>query len=388
MKGLLIFPIIRDLNKADGIVVKNQGIRDGFIKNGVDIDVIEFYSTGIHLNGKPFYAFPSGKYARIYRYQVTGWKKIRQHVKANSYDFIWYRTPMVFKPIADFIQGLRRDHPRAKIILEYGYYPYVNELSKMKKVLYRLNRGNELRAHRNADFTVTYAGQDFVDNLPNIPINNGIELDSLPVVQVKTDVRQRVNFISVSSLKKWHAYERLVAGMPAYLKSPGAIPVHFNIVGMGAEYDKIKAMVDEFQLGEYVTFHHFKTGAELDAVYNDNHLAIGTLGFHRIGITFSSSLKNREYFGRGLPIVVSTPDEDMPADLPYVLYVPEGEEPVDVGALVQFAQRVHSTTDMSQTIRRYAEDNVSWASKIRMVLDYLKRPAEAGAAARTPAAHS
>ncbi|RYY40081.1 MAG: hypothetical protein EOO08_07015 [Chitinophagaceae bacterium] len=373
MKGLLIFPIIRNLGKADGIVIKNEGIKNGFIHNGADIDTIEYFADGMRLNGELFYDFSKNKYQRIFQYHYKARNAIRRFVKDRHYDFIWYRTPIMNRRIADFIEGLHKEHPGVQIIIEYGYYPYVNELTRIGKVRYKMNRGHELRAHRNAAFVVTYAGQQQVDNLTVLPINNGVDLSDLPVAHPRSDVQQMVKFVSVSSLKKWHAYERLVAGLPAYLAQPGHTPVHFNIVGFGPEYDKIVNMTRELGVESSVTFHHFKTGQELDDIYNDNHVAIGTLGFHRIGITFSSSLKNREYFGRGLPIVLSTPDEDMPADLPYVLYVPEGEEPLDIAPLVSFAQNLYRNTSVNDDIRQYAEETVTWNSKIKTVMEYLSR---------------
>jgi len=378
-KGLLIFPLLKDLSKADGILVKNEGIRRGFIANGIDVDTLEFNTGGVFNGDEKIYSFSPGRYARIFQYNVTAWKNILAYITRKQYDFIWFRIPILTPPIAWFVKGLKKAYPHCTILLEYGAYPYVNELGRFKRTLFHLNRGYEKMTHRNADYVITYSGQQSVDNLPNIPINNGIDLDNIPVADPGPIDRQ-LNFISVSSLKKWHAYERFIAGLPAYLSKPGHLPIHFDIVGNGPEFDKLVQLVDELKLKEQITFHKFKTGAELDAIYARNHVAIGTLGFHRIGITNSSSLKNREYFARGLPIVLSTPDLDMPPSLPYVLYVPEGEEPVDIAAVVAFAQRAYRP-GLNREIRAYADAHVSWTSKIAEVLPYLTQRQAAATAA-------
>ena len=157
------------------------------------------------------------------------------------------------------------------------------------------------------------------------------------------------------------------------MQQQGAVPIHFNIVGKGPEYEKLVALTNDLNLNGHVTFHDFKTGKDLDVVYEENDVAIGTLGFHRIGITNSSSLKNREYFARGLPIVLSTNDLDMPATLPFVKYLPEGEEPIAIGEVVKYAQRVYQTPDLNYVIRSYAEEHISWKSKTKTVLEYLSR---------------
>jgi hypothetical protein len=369
--GMLIFPILKDLNEADGILVKNEGIKTGFLDNGIEVDVLEFNSRGIFNRNDQVYTFHSGRYRRIYQYNTAVWEKIAVYILKKNYDFIWFRIPLINSSIAKFIRTLKENAPGCKIIIEYGAYPYVNELSGLKKMFYQLNRGNEKKAHGYADFVVTYCGQDRVDNLPNIPINNGIDLEHISIVNGQKNLSRRINFISVSSLKKWHAYERIIAGISLYLKTSGALHVHFNIVGNGPEYAKLVALTDELKLNDFITFHDFKTGKELDLIYEENDVAIGTLGFHRIGITNSSSLKNREYLARGLPIVLSTKDQDMPDGLPFVKYVPEGEEPVQIAELVKFAQEIYKRPKVNEAIRSYAEVHVSWKSKIKTVLTYL-----------------
>lgn len=370
-KGLLIFPILKDLSKADGIVVKNEGIYKGFINNNVPVDAVEFNTRGIYGGGEQIYSFHPKRYLRILQYNFVGWKRIAAYFGKNNYDFVWFRIPVMTPPVAAFVRSLRRKKPGCKIILEYGAYPYVNEMSGLKKKIYQLNRGNEKSIHKIVDFVITYSGQKEVDGVTNIPINNGIDLTKIPVIHHEKSDLDTLNFISVSSLKKWHAYERFIAGMPAYLASQPATPIHFNIIGDGPEYEKLVKLTKELKLEKFITFHNFKTGKELDAIYKLNHVAVSTLGFHRLGLTNSSSLKNREYFARGLPIILSTTDMDMPADLPFVKYVPGGEEPLDLAPIVAFAKSVYDRDNVNEEIRSYAEEHVSWDSKIKTVLSCL-----------------
>jgi glycosyltransferase involved in cell wall biosynthesis len=375
-KGLLIFPVMKDLNKADGVVVKNQGICKGFAENGVDIDEMEFNSTGVSLRGKTLVPFSSQRVKRIFQYHFKIWEQLPVFIGRNNYDFIWFRMPVANPFIASFVETLKKDNPGCRIVIEYGAYPYLNELSGIRKYFYKWNRTAEKKIHRHADFVITYCGQKDVDGVPNIPINNGIDLSNIPVVQ-HNGMPDQVNFISVSSLKKWHAYERFITGMAEYFKQGQPRPVHFHIVGNGPEYDKLLALTNECGLQDKITFHNHKTGAGLDEIYNLSHIAIGTLGFHRIGITNSSSLKNREYFARGLPVVLSTTDLDMPEELPYVKYVPEGEEPVNISEVVNFASRVYHSPLLNRQVRNYADEHVSWKGKIKTVLNYLANKNEA-----------
>jgi glycosyltransferase involved in cell wall biosynthesis len=369
-KGLLIFPVMKDLNKADGVVVKNEGICKGFAENGVQVDVLEFNSTGVSLDGKLLLPFSGQRIKRIFEYHFKIWQQLPQHIGKRNYDFIWFRLPIANPFIANFVAAVKKKNPQLKIIIEYGAYPFLNELTGTRKYFYLLNRGAEKKIHSNADFVITYCGQKEVDGLTNIPINNGIDLSGIPLVH-HNGFSGQLNFISVSSLKKWHAYERFILGMAEYFKQGNGRPIHFHVVGNGPEYDKLRALTTELSLQDNVTFHNHKTGKALDEIYNASHIAIGTLGFHRIGITNSSSLKNREYFARGLPVVLSTADEDMPEGLAYVKYVPAGEGPVNINDLVDFATRVYHSPELNREIRAYADEHVSWKGKIKTVLNYL-----------------
>jgi hypothetical protein len=370
-KGVLIFPILKDLNAADGILVKNEGIRKGFLQNGVDVDVLEFVSSGVFNKDEKVYTFHSSRYKRIIQHNYLVWEKIANYIRYKDYDFIWLRISILTSAVANFLGSVKRNNPKTKIILEYGAYPFVRELTKLKKAIYYINLYNEKKGHRSSDFIITYCGQDRVDNLVNIPIDNGVDIENIPIVNNQPPVSKQINFISVSSLKKWHAYERFIEGIALYAKKENAMPVRFHIVGYGPEYEKLTQLAEKLNVNKQVVFHSFKTGKQLDDIYNQSHIAIGTLGFHRIGINNSSSLKNREYFARGLPIIVSTPDKDMPGDLPFVKYVPAGEEPINIEDMVRFAHEVYIIPDLNHLVRDYAEENVTWKSKIRTVLNYL-----------------
>ena len=368
MKALLIFPILKDLNPADGILIKNEGIRKGFLQNGVHLDVLEFTSAGVFNGKESITSFSANKWQRIIQYNTAAWKKIGEFVDRNNYDLVWFRMPLLQPWITNFIKQVKEKQPNCRIILEYGAYPFENELSGAKKWQHRLFRNNYRLAHRFADRVITYSGQKDVDGVPNIPINNGIDVDTIPLAHSSFADDEVLHCISVSSVKKWHAYERFISGMAAQRSEM----IVFHVVGDGPDLQKMKDLVKQNSLEEKVIFHGFKTGAALDEIYNQSHLAIGTLGFHRIGLTNSSSLKNREYFARGLPIVLSTPDLDMPASLPFVNYVPGDESPIDIGDIVRFARKVYQTPNLNQQIRTYAEQHLSWKSKVGNVLAHLQ----------------
>jgi glycosyltransferase involved in cell wall biosynthesis len=370
-KGLLIFPIFKDLNASNGIVSKNEGIKNGFLANGVNVDVLEFNSTGVYTKDAQIFHYSQNRYRRILQHNYQIWKNILDVIQRNSYEFVWLRASILTSAIAGFLAQIKTRFPSCKIILEYGAYPFVKELPAFKQAIYYLNIRNEKRAHRFSDFIISYSGQEYIDDRPNIPIDNGVDVESIPFTSNRPGISSEINFISVSSLRKWHAYERFIEGMAIFKQEKHKQIVNFHVVGNGPEHEKLVQITKTLGLDGEVIFHDFKSGTQLDSIFEQSHVAIGTLGFHRIGLNNSSSLKNREYFARGLPLVLSTFDKDMPSSLPFVKYIPEGETPVNIQDVVTFARNVYRIPDVNQMIRNYAHENVSWGSKIKIVLEYL-----------------
>jgi glycosyltransferase involved in cell wall biosynthesis len=370
-KGILIFPLFKDLNPSNGIISKNEGIKNGFFSNGIEVDVLEFNSTGIFTKDAQIFNYHPNRYRRILQHNYHIWKNILDIIQRSTYEFVWLRASILTSAIADFLGQIKAKCPSCKIILEYGAYPFVKELTALKQAIYYLNIRNERRAHRFSDFIISYSGQEYIDDRINIPINNGVDVESIPFAANTEPISSTINFISVSSLRKWHAYERFIEGMAIFKQGKHEQLVNFHIVGNGPEYDKLVQATKKLGLEDDVIFHGFKSGTQLDNIFQRSHVAIGTLGFHRIGLNNSSSLKNREYFARGLPLVLSTFDKDMPASLPFVKYIPEGEEPVNIADIVAFSRNVYLIPDVNQTIRDYAHENLSWKSKIKTVLEYL-----------------
>jgi len=369
-RAALIFPIYLDAGPKEAILAKNEGIANALQSHGVNVDVFAYRKSGISVAGEPVAQFSPVRPMRILQHHFFSWRLVANRLLREAYDFVWLRMPYTNLATALFLQRIRRAAPRCKIILEYGTYPYRNELSPRMRLHYDLNLPAEKLAHRAADFIVTYSGQTSLDGVPVIPIGNGIEVNRYSIVQKKT-LADPISFISVSSLKPAHACERFLEGMARYRDNPAARRVHFHIVGDGPERPMLEALVRARGLGGSVTFHGFRHGAELDALYNQCHVAVSSLGFHRVGVKACSSLKNREYLAKGMPLILSTPDLDLADDLPHVRYEPVNEAPIDLAGVVSFAERLYASPDLHERIRTSSENTISWNTKMKTVLSYL-----------------
>ena len=78
-----------------------------------------------------------------------------------------------------------------------------------------------------------------------------------------------------------------------------------HIVGTGSGQQKLNEMIKEMNLNENVVMHGFKTGTELDAIYNKCHLGLISLATQDKDIYIHSTLKSREYLAKGLPTIAT-----------------------------------------------------------------------------------
>jgi len=164
----------------------------------------------------------------------------------------------------------------------------------------------------------------------------------------------------------------VIKGLFEYYKTDPSINVYFHIVGAGAELENLKKLTESLGLSEFVIFHGPKHGEELDRLFDEAHVAIGSLGNHRKGLRVSADLKTREYCARGIPFVISYDDVDFPDDFPYMLKVPADESPVDIEQILQFYERIKDRHIVKE-MRDYAEKNLSWEAKLKPVIDEINR---------------
>jgi len=198
---------------------------------------------------------------------------------------------------------------------------------------------------------------------------NGIEVSSVPIRKIPVFDGKNLELLSVTQAAKWHGLDRLICGIA---ENKNGTKVRLHIVGHGSEISVLKKLVSTLALERSVLFHGFKTGEELDAFFDKCHIAVGSLGIHRKGLTETSELKAREYCTRGIPFFCSSPDADFSRDFPFLLLVPADESPIDLNIVSSFACKVLSDTEHSVKMREYAEENLDWSIKMKKIVEFIK----------------
>ena len=122
-----------------------------------------------------------------------------------------------------------------------------------------------------------------------------------------------------------------------------------------------------------IIFHGFKSGEELNKIFDDTHIAIGSLGVHRKDLKYASTLKVREYMARGIAFIISHIDEDIDKNFPFFLKLPSDDESVDIEKVIKFTANIYNKygESISSVMRNYASEKMDYKAKVGKLLNFI-----------------
>ena len=106
-----------------------------------------------------------------------------------------------------------------------------------------------------------------------------------------------------------HGLDRVLNSIKNYYSSNHRkVIVKLNIIGQIGESSYLRKIINASNFDEIIVEHGFLNHQQINEIANNSHMAIGSLGLHRILINSASTLKVREYFARGIPYIISAKD--------------------------------------------------------------------------------
>ena len=103
-------------------------------------------------------------------------------------------------------------------------------------------------------------------------------------------------------------------------------------------------------------------------------MAVASLGRHRTGVMISSEIKTREYMAKGIPFIYSTEiDVFRDAHEDFALQISIDDQPVKMKDVLNFYNGLvdkYQCDELSNRIRKFAEDTVSIDQVMKPVADY------------------
>lgn len=291
-------------------------------------------------------------------------KKLQNKELYENIDIIYIRRFNATSYLINYFKFLKKLNK--KIILEIATYPYDKEIKK-ESYFVRQDRRWRKEYYKYVDKIVTFSEDKKIWNIPCINISNGIDLEEIKIRKKEKNIG--INFISVSQCHFWHGIDRFLYSLLHYKKNSGKEKIKFHIVGEGSETPKLKKIVeDNIELQDIVIFHGFKSGKELDEIYNNSDIGLGGLAAFKQGIKIGSALKNREYCAKGIPFIIGYDDTSFSKDLPFYYQVSNDESLLDIEKIIEWYKNLKVTPE---EIRKYAEDNLTWDKQMKKVIDNI-----------------
>lgn len=381
MTKVLYYTKINFANQGNsGIIKKVFSQVKAFNQLGLECDLFYFQNNECVLQ------YANGE-RKVWHFDTT-WQRIRFQYFGylNQIDFGQYKATYIrhffLHPLAlMMLKRWKKQSPNLKVMMEIASYPYHKQARKdsfKEQLTYKLDAMLTPQLKKNVDKILTFSPFEQIFGIPTLRTSNGIDTDDTKIVARPQYDHKQLNILGLANVQHWHGFDRVIAGLADYYshKSATSPTVIFNIVGKGDEIPKLQQMVANTPiLKEYVVFHGAKYGDELERFFDKTHIAVSSLGMHRIGVANgeTSNLKVREYCAKGIPFINGYLDRDIPADFEYVFQVPADETAVPINEVIDFYQKLYlKEHNYPQLLHDFAVNNLTWKAKLAAVAAYLK----------------
>lgn len=367
----IMFIVFHGFSEANGISKKIHYQIAGFKANGHDVDLCYYTvdkATGHRLrmvNETKLEDYGTGTWAKLKK--RTCYKAIQQYILDNNIQFVYVRSDHNANPFTiHFFKQLKKHG--IKTVMEIPTYPYDQEYegfplqTRMELYTDKIFR-KELAKQLN--YIITFSDYSQIFGASTIRISNGIDFEHIKIKESKNNTSDNIHFIGVAEVHYWHGYDRMIRGIGEYYKQPHSTNAYFHIIGgiCQADREALQSIINEYDIEKYIIFHGQKTGEELDYLFEECDMAIGSLARHRSHIDKIKTLKNREYAARGIPFIYSETDDDFET-MPYILKVPADESPICISNVISFYNQLsYSAEEIRNSVK-----HLSWKEQMRKVL--------------------
>jgi len=263
-------------------VMRESGFEVALIApKGDDIVVVEVGPKGEERTGVVDSYMNKGL-LRFFNLTRSLYRSAYEIANKDNYDAVFIRYSLAERNLVKMLSRLKEKG--IKIFIEIPSYPY--DLEYENKQWYK-NIGlyidkryrNKLKDYVDIIFTPS-PQQETIYGIKAVSFNNGVNTEEIKERDYSGKRDGTLRFIGVANLNSWHGYDRVIRGMAEYYKEKNEIDFIFNVVGEGIELPGLKELVKEVGLENRVIFHGFKSGKDLDQVYNNSDVAISSVALY------------------------------------------------------------------------------------------------------------
>ncbi|MDC7953519.1 glycosyltransferase [Liquorilactobacillus mali] len=298
--------------------------------------------------------------------------------KIKLFDVIYIRKPQYFTfNFLHYLKRIRTLNSDIKIILEIPTYPYDHEFKHRVLLGFKIIVDKIVQNYlqKYIDVVVTFSGESKIFNVPTIPIQNGYKFDISNLNYVKKN-NGKIVLTIVANIEKWHGIDRLLTGLVNF---PNRELFKLNIVGSGNKtvLNNLKLFTKQNGLEEFVCFLGEKKGKELKKILMETDIGVDSLGRHRSGVFYNSSLKGKEYLAFGLPVVsgVKTELDTVIKLQKYYFRVSADDSPINFSEIRKFYSRVYNNNNraaIKNDIFDIGKENFDYDKTLKPLVSFIK----------------
>lgn len=297
--------------------------------------------------------------------------------KVKKYDFIYIRKIWFMDgDLIFFLKKVKKIKPDIRIILEIPTYPYDQEGKQIDMIPLKIkDKFWRTRLSLYVDRVVTYSKDDIIFNIETIKTSNAIDYESAK--RTGNDLcNDKINMIACGNLYYWHGFDRAIEGLRLYYNKGCKKEINLYIVGYGNENEKYEKMIKEYNLSKHVFLVGAAYGNELDSIYSKCVVGLDSMGRHRSGVFYNSSLKGKEYCAKGLIIISGVETElDGKSDYKFYYRVPATDEAIDFEDFLSYYNKLicdSSIEKIQKEIMSFAENNFDFSVVMDPIRKYIE----------------
>ena len=368
------------LDDAYNLKQKFDGQMQACVDLGYDVSYIAYGKENIYLcsqnNGKKT-VLRKRRFKKLKNYRSTTaffdlYSALSKLLKKERFDVIYMRNKLVtFKAVS----ALRKHKDGGgKLIVEIPSYG-VNEasLGAARVLISKLYSGAEKKFAGLADL-YTLIGNECPDTYkgkPAIEISNGITLKNIPQKKY-TALGSEIRMLALASMCNWQGYDRVIKGMSNY--AAGDRRLRLELVGddFDGSVTRWLKLAEELNISADVVYHGALYDEQLTGMLDSCHMAIGSMALFRKDSVIASTLKVREYIGRGIPFIYAYKDRALSGDEWFAMRLPADESVADFDKIIPWLENIYKKADFSAKMREFASENLSWESQFKKVLNKIR----------------
>ena len=301
--------------------------------------------------------------------KVFFFSRIKRKINPTDCDLMIIRYGLSYPSFIRFLSFFRGRHPSLRIAIDFPTFPYSVEWRGIKRPFLGLDRIYRTKLRKYVDRAITTSNSSEIYGIPALHMPNGIWVNRFPARKKKSK-ENTIQLVAIGKWNFWHGLDRVIQGIAEYQNLRKHIrPVILKVIGDGPARPGLERMVKDNKLGAVIEFITDTDEERKNEIFQKADIAIGTLGMHRKGLDYDSSLKHREYCARGIPFILSAPDYSFPSSLQFVKYEPPTDEPIDIKNLLHHFDSIQEEINTPEEIRHYAVNHLNWEDQIQKLLN-------------------